>query len=101
MNSANDHQPLAAQFRGTAPDTCFVCGHPIGEHCFCRIHREKAEPIMLCCADCTVQYLDAGRVLDSRAQELGAYENSSHFFVGENKPWLSTYEYHKDEQQTH
>jgi hypothetical protein len=44
---------------------------------------------MLCCPDCTIQHLDSTRPLaDPREQELQAYENSIHFFIGENKPWL-------------
>lgn len=44
---------------------------------------------MLCCPSCTIQYLDARRApADLREQELQAYENSSHFFIGEKKPWL-------------
>jgi hypothetical protein len=34
-----------------------------------------------------MQFLDSGRVPDSREQELRAYEESVHLFIGENKPW--------------
>jgi hypothetical protein len=44
---------------------------------------------MLCCPDCTVQYLGSARAAaGTRAEEFSAYENSFCFFVGENKPWL-------------
>ncbi len=43
---------------------------------------------MLCCPDCTVQYLDSTRPpADTPEQELRDYEHSVHFFVGEDKPW--------------
>ena len=41
---------------------------------------------MLCCPVCTIQYLNFGRVPDTREHELQAYENSFHFFIGENEP---------------
>ncbi len=88
MTSTNDHQPRAAQFSGAVPQKCLVCGDPIGERCFCKIHRKEGEPIMLCCPDCTIQYIDsAGAPADSREEELRAYEKSTHFFIGEDKPW--------------
>ena len=89
MSSPGNHQQRAAQFTGAVPGKCFVCGDPIGEQCFCKIHRDSTGPIMLCCPYCTVQYLDAERPpADDREQELCAYENSVHLFVGEDKPWL-------------
>lgn len=43
---------------------------------------------MLCCPDCTAQYIDAGRVpTDTCEQELRAYEQRLYFFIGEDKPW--------------
>lgn len=88
MSSAKDHGPRAAEFRGANPDKCLVCGDPIGEHCFCKIHRKEGGPIMFCCPDCAMQYLDSARVpADPREQELLACEKSVHFFIGEDKPW--------------
>ncbi len=44
---------------------------------------------MLCCPNCTIQYLDSAQSpLDIDGQELRACENSVHLFVGEDKPWL-------------
>lgn len=43
---------------------------------------------MLCCPDCTIQYLDSKPTSDDpHEQELRAYERNLHFFIGENKPW--------------
>ncbi len=44
---------------------------------------------MLCCPNCTIQYLDSAQSpLDINEQELRGYENSLHLFVGEDKSWL-------------
>jgi hypothetical protein len=88
MNSANDQEPAAGRFSDTAPVKCFVCKYLIQEPCFCRIFREQGAPILLCCPDCTIQYIDSTRPpADFFEQELRAYENSSHFFIGEDNPW--------------
>jgi len=88
MNSAKDHEPRTARFSGAIPQTCFVCGDPVGEQCFCRIHREDEGPIMLYCPDCTIQYLDSARVPFAPLEpELRACENSTHFLIGEHRPW--------------
>jgi hypothetical protein len=88
MNSADDRESRAAQFNGAAPEKCLVCDDPIGDRCFCKIHRKEGGPIMLCCPDCVIQHLDATRSpADSREEELRAYEKSTHFFIGEDKPW--------------
>ena len=88
MNSVNDYESRAAQFSGAARDKCLVCDHPIGERCFCKIHREEERPIILCCPYCAIQYLDTARTTaDDREQQLRAYEKSTHFFIGEDKPW--------------
>ena len=43
---------------------------------------------MLCSPTCTVQYLDSTRhPAHPGEQEYRAYEHSTHFFIGENKPW--------------
>ena len=43
---------------------------------------------MLCCPSCVVQFIDSARApADGREEELRAYEKSTHFFVGETKPW--------------
>jgi len=89
MNSAHDPKPRAAQSRGGAPEPCSVCGDPIGEQPFCRIHRQADGPIILCCPDCTIQYLHSARApADPLEQQLRDYEKSTHFFIGEDKPWL-------------
>jgi hypothetical protein len=89
MNSASDQAPRATQPSGAAPGTCLVCGDPIGERCFCKMHGEDEGPRMLCCPDCTIQYLASARApADTREQEIQAYEKSGHFFIGEDKPWL-------------
>src|SRR5260221_4485807 len=87
MNSPDNHEPRAVELGGAVPRTCFVCGDPVGEHCFCRIHQEQGEPIMLCCPSCTFQYIDSRRVPDMREQELRTCENSVNFFIGEE--WTS------------
>lgn len=88
MNSAPRHEPPARPFTGAVPGKCFVCGDPVGERSFCQIPRPGAGPIVLCCPDCLMQYLDSGCVPDTREEELRSYEKSLHFFIGENKPWL-------------
>jgi hypothetical protein len=90
MNSANDQRPAAGQFSNTAPQKCFVCKYVIEEPCFCRIFRTEEAPILLCCPECTNQYIDSTRIpADSFQEELLAYEKkSNHFFIGANKPWL-------------
>ena len=43
---------------------------------------------MLCCPDCTIQYIHAARPpADIYEQELRAYDNSIQMFIGEDKPW--------------
>ena len=88
MNSAADHEPRAAQVGGVAREKCLVCDDPIGDRCFCKIHRKQGAPILLCCPSCVVQYIDSARPpADGREEELRAYEKGTHFFIGENKPW--------------
>jgi hypothetical protein len=88
MNSNDDHEPRAAQVTGGDQQKCLICRDPIGERCFCKIPRNEGGPILLCCPDCTIQYIDSTRPpADFIEQELRAYENSSHFFIGEDKPW--------------
>jgi len=89
MNSADGHEPRAAQSSGAVSEKCIVCDDPIGENCFCKIHRKEGGPIMLCCPSCAIQYIDSARSpADSREEELRAYEKSTHFFfIGEDKPW--------------
>ena len=43
---------------------------------------------MLCCPACAFQYIDSRRVPDMCEQELRAYENSVHLFIGEERPRL-------------
>ena len=89
MNSTNDHDPRGPRrFSEPGPYKCFVCSDPIGEQCFCKIHRKDGGPTMLCCPDCTIQYLYSARTpADEREQELRVYEKSTHFFIGEDEPW--------------
>jgi hypothetical protein len=88
INSSDDRGPRAVQLNGAVRQKCPVCDDPIGENCFCKIHRKEGGPILLCCPSCAVQYLDSARPpADSREEELRAYEKSTHFFIGEDKPW--------------
>ena len=87
-NSSDDPGPRGVQFNGALHQKCPVCDDPIEETCFCKIYRKDGGPIMLCCPSCAIQYMDSGRAsADSRKEELRAYERSTHFFVGEDKPW--------------
>ena len=77
FSSADDREP-----------NCFVCGHLVQENPFCKAHNNGSELVLLCCPDCTIQYLDSRLTSDDpRQQELRAYERNFHFFIGENKPW--------------
>ncbi len=87
MNSPDDREPRTGRSGGGAQN-CFVCGYPIGDRCFFRIYRKEAEPIMLCCPDCTIQYLHAARPpADDFEKELRAYDNSIQMFIGEDNQW--------------
>ena len=89
MNSADHLEPRAAQGNGALRQKCLVCSDPIEEHCFCKIHQNESGPLILCCPSCAIQYLDAARPpVDSQEEELRRYERSTHFFIGEDKPWL-------------
>ena len=87
MNSADEGEPRAAQVSGAVREKCFVCGKPVeGQGC-CKIHREEGGPLMFCCPDCVIQYLDSTRNPDdARAHELQVYQDSAHFLVGEGEP---------------
>ena len=88
IDSTDGREPRAVQFGGAVPQKCLVCGDPIGESCFCKIHRKEGGPIILCCPDCTTQYLYSARPpADSGEEELRAYEKNTHLFIGEDKPW--------------
>lgn len=89
MSSANDQNPATRQSSDTAAQKCFICKYVIQEPCFCRIFRNDGAPILLCCPDCTVQYIDSTHVpSDPLEEELRSYEKKSdRLFVGENKPW--------------
>lgn len=88
MNSPNDREPNAAELKDAGPHKCLVCDDPIGERCFCKIHYKEGGPILLCCPSCAVQYIDSARPpADSREEELRDREKSTHFFIGEDKPW--------------
>ncbi len=79
---------MKTELNGAVRQKCPVCGDPIAESCFCKIHREGGEPITLCCPSCAIQYLDSARPsADSHEEELRAYEKTTHFFIGEDKPW--------------
>ncbi len=83
--SSDDRGPRAVQFNGVVRQKCPVCGDPIGENCFCKIHREEGGPIMLCCPSCAIQYMDSARPpADGREEQFRAYEKSTHFFIGED-----------------
>ena len=78
----------AAQFSRAEPNKCFICGDPIGERCFCKIHRKEAEPIVLCCPDCLLQYYEAKEDhADIREQELKRYEDSFLLFGAQKNSW--------------
>ena len=87
MNS-NNREPGTPRSNGAAPVKCLVCGGPIGEACFCKLHRAEDTPAIFCCPSCAIQYLESTRApADGRTDELRAYEKSTHFFVGPDKPW--------------
>jgi hypothetical protein len=87
MNSADEGEPRAAQVSGAVREKCFVCGKPVeGQGC-CKIHREEGGPLIFCCPDCVIQYLDSTRNPDdARAHELQVYQDSVRFLVGEGEP---------------
>jgi hypothetical protein len=88
MSSANDREARAARLNGAAREKCLVCDDPIGDRCFCKIHRKEGGPIMLCCPSCTIQYIESARPpANDREEELRACEKSTRFFIGEDKPW--------------
>ena len=89
MDSSDDRERRTVQFNGALDhQQCFVCDDPIGENCFCKVHRKEGGPIRLCCPSCAIQYIDSARPpADSAEEELRAYEKSTHFFMGEDKPW--------------
>ena len=88
MSSADDRKLRVAQLNGAVREKCLICSDPIGDRCFCKLHRNEGEPIMLCCPSCAIQYMDWERPpADSREEELRAYEKNTHFFIGEDKPW--------------
>jgi len=87
MNSADNRETRAAQFSGAVRENCLVCGGPIGDRCFCKIHRNQGPPILLCCPLCALQYIESAQApADSREEELRACEKSPHFVIGEGKP---------------
>lgn len=89
MNSGDARQSSAAQLNGASRGKCLVCGDPIGEQCFCKLHPSEGAPVMFCCPSCAIQYLESTRTpADSREAELRGYEKSTHFFIGVDKPWL-------------
>jgi hypothetical protein len=89
MNSSDDREPRAVQSNGAVHQKCPVCNDPIGENGFCKFYRKEGGPIVLCCPSCAIQYLDSARVpVDIYEEELRAYEKNTHFFIGEDKPWL-------------
>ena len=86
MNSPSNQEPHSAQISGA--QKCFICGDPVVEHWLCKMHRKEGGPVTLCCYDCMLQYLNSGHAPDRNEQELRAAENRTHFFIGEEKPWL-------------
>jgi hypothetical protein len=88
MSSADNGAPRAAQTDGAIPQNCLICRDPIGDRCFCKIHRKEDSPILLCCPSCVIQYIDSARPpADTTEKELRDYEKNCHFFIGDNKPW--------------
>ena len=86
---SGDREPRAAQTNGAMRQKCPICKDPIGESCFCKIHRKEGGPVMLFSPSCVVQYLDSARPpADDCEQQLRAHEKSTHFIIGEDKPWL-------------
>jgi hypothetical protein len=89
MNPITGREAPAPQVNGAAPQTCVICGDPIGDRCFCKISRKEGGPILLSCPSCVIQYLDSARPpVDAAEKELRDYEKNTHFFIGEDKPWL-------------
>ncbi len=89
MNASQDQELQAVPFnRAVVRQKCRVCDDPIGDNCFCKIHRNEGVPITLCQPRCVIQYIDSSRPpTDSTEAELRAYEKNTHFFIGEDKPW--------------
>jgi hypothetical protein len=84
---AGNHETTKAQHSGGDLGSCFACGKPLAENWFCRIQR-GGRLIVLCDPNSLLIYLKTARgPTDDRQQELDAYENSLHFFVGGDKPW--------------
>jgi len=88
VNSPDEQEPRSAQISGPAPQKCFICGDPVGEHWLCKTHGKEGGPITLCCYDCMLQYLDSLPPPDACEQEIRAYDKRTQFFIGEDKPWL-------------
>ena len=88
LSHSDNREAGASQSNGAARPKCPVCGDRIGENCFCKLYRKEGPPVTLCCPSCVNQYIDSARVpADNREEELRAYEKSTHFFIGEDKPW--------------
>ena len=88
MDSPNDDGARPTQSDAGSSDKCFVCAYSTVEHCFCKIHRTEGGPMLICCADCVDQYLDASRgPLELEEQERRAFVNRLEMFIGVDKPW--------------
>ena len=88
MDSPNDGGSRPTQSDAGSSDKCFVCAYSTVEHCFGKIHRTEGGPMLICCADCVDQYLDASRgPLELEEQERRAFVNRLEMFIGVDKPW--------------
>jgi hypothetical protein len=85
--SSDGREAPAVQFNGAlVRQKCPVCDDPVGENCFCKIHHEEEERVMLCCPSCVIQYIDLARPpADDAEKQLREYENNTHFFMAEDK----------------
>lgn len=67
------------------PQKCSVCEEEIGNRpCFCKIPREEAPTVLLCCPQCALRYFDTLHPTTNR-DELDRAERSLHFIVDGEK----------------
>lgn len=86
MRTGDNHGTATAQPSRADSQNCFVCGKPLGELWFCRIHRDE-ELITLCGSECLASHLNTARgQTDDPHQSPDAYENSPYIFVDREGP---------------
>jgi hypothetical protein len=60
MSTSVTHDAPAAQLSRPDSQDCSVCGKPLGEHWFCRIHRDD-KVITMCSSACFASHLHTAR----------------------------------------